>query len=433
MIERYSREPMASLWTEKARYDSWLRVEIAALRARAERGEIDAKVVDQIANSARFTIQEIHEVEAEVHHDVIAFLTVVARYVGANSRLVHLGLTSSDVVDTAFALQIQRAGVLLLEDIEALQIVLRRRALEFRRTPAVGRTHGIHAEPTVFGLKFALWADEFSRHETRLHETLSRVAVGKLSGAVGNYGHTDADLEERVMSNLGIGVAPISTQVLSRDLHAEFLNLCALIGGTVEKIAVEIRHLQRTEVSEAFEPFGKKQKGSSAMPHKRNPILCERLTGMSRMIRGYALVGMENIALWHERDISHSSTERVVFPDACIALDYMLHLLLRVIDGLEVDQEQLRRTIFITQGALASEKVLHALIEKGWLREDAYAAVQKSARAAITERRSMAELLKENSAVVDVLGVNKIDELVKLEPDFETADGILRRLGILEG
>lgn len=423
---------MSSLWTEEARYDSWLRVEIAALRARADRGEITGDMVDQVAGSARFTLEEIHEVEAEVHHDVIAFLTVVARYVGTNSRFVHMGLTSSDVVDTAFALQIQQAGQLILEDIAALQIVLRRRALEFRRTPSVGRTHGIHAEPTVFGLKFALWADEFSRHEVRLHEALSRVVVGKLSGAVGNYGHTDPDLEERVMAQLGIGVAPISTQVLSRDLHAEFLNLCALIGGTVEKIAVEVRHLQRTEVSEAFEPFGRKQKGSSAMPHKRNPILCERLTGMARMLRGYAIVGLENIALWHERDISHSSTERVIFPDACIALDYMLHLLLRVIDGLEVDERQLSRTIYQTQGALASEKVLHALIEKGWSREDAYAAVQKSARAAITDHRPMAELLKEDGQVVSALGTNKIDELVQLEPDYDMANRILRRLGIAD-
>ena len=423
---------MASLWTEEARYDSWLRVEIASLRARAERGELDSHMVEQIASSAKFSLPEIHEVEAEVHHDVIAFLTVVARYVGENSRFVHLGLTSSDVVDTAFALQIQQAGVLLLEDVTALQIVLRRRALEFRRTPSVGRTHGIHAEPTVFGLKFALWADEFSRHQARLHETLARVVVGKLSGAVGNYGYTDPDLEERVMAQLGIGVAPISTQVLSRDLHAEFLNLCALIAGTVEKIAVEVRHLQRTEVSEAFEPFGKKQKGSSAMPHKRNPILCERLTGMARMMRGYALVGLENIALWHERDISHSSTERVVFPDACILLDYMLHLLLRVMDGLEVDTEQLARTIYQTQGALASEKVLHALIEKGWLREDAYAAVQKSARTAITEHRPMLELLKENAAVLNALGNDTIESLVRLEPDYEMANSILKRLGIAE-
>ncbi len=432
MIARYSREPMASLWTEESRYASWLRVELAALRARAERGEIEQSIVDQIELSAKFTLAEIHDVEAEVHHDVIAFLTVVARYIGANSRFVHLGLTSSDVVDTAFALQIQHAGVLLLEDMEALQIVLRRRAVEFRRTPSVGRTHGIHAEPTVFGLKFALWADEFTRHVTRMNETLSRVIVGKLSGAVGNYGHTDPDLEMRVMEQLGIGVAPISTQVLSRDLHAEFLNLCALIAGTVEKIAVEIRHLQRTEVSEAFEPFGKKQKGSSAMPHKRNPILCERMTGMARMIRGYALVGLENIALWHERDISHSSTERVVFPDACIALDYMLHLLLKVMDGLEVDVKQLSRTLNMTQGALASERVLHALIEKGWLREDAYAVVQKSARAAIMERRPMADLLKDDDLVMKALTVEEVDRLVTLEPDYNSSDEILRRLGIVE-
>jgi len=432
MIERYSREPMASLWTEQARYESWLRVEVAALRARADRGEIDHDIVDQIEATARFTLDEIHEVEAEVHHDVIAFLTVVARYVGPNSRFVHLGLTSSDIVDTAFALQIQQAGQMLVEDVKALRIVLRRRAIEFRRTPSVGRTHGIHAEPTVFGLKFALWEDEFARHELRFEETLSRVVAGKLSGAVGNYGHTDPDLEARVMSLLGIGTARISTQVVSRDLHAEFLSLLALIGGTVEKIAVEIRHLQRTEVSEAFEPFGKKQKGSSAMPHKRNPILCERLTGMARMLRGYALVGFENIALWHERDISHSSTERVVFPDACIALDYMLHLLLRVIDGLDVDTEQLARTIHQTQGALASEKVLHALIEKGWLREDAYAAVQKAARTAITTRQPMAGLLKGNPEIFSALSSDEIDALVALLPDYDMADAILRRLGIVD-
>lgn len=423
---------MASIWTENARYESWLRVELAALQVRAERGEVDAEIVSQIAESARYTLEEIHEVESEVHHDVIAFLTVVARYVGDNSRFIHLGLTSSDIVDTAFALQIKSAGILLLEDIVALQIVLRRRALEFRRTPTVGRTHGIHAEPTVFGLKFALWADEFSRHETRLRETMARVVVGKLSGAVGNYGHTDPQMEERVMEVLGISAAPISTQVVSRDLHAEFLGLCALIGGTIEKVAVEIRHLQRTEVSEAFEPFGAKQKGSSAMPHKRNPILSERLTGMARMLRGYAIVGLENIALWHERDISHSSTERVVFPDACIVLDYMLHLLLKVIDGLEVDVEQLARTLDATHGALASEKVLHALIEKGWLREDAYAVVQRSAQASIRQKRPMHEVLCTVNSVVNALGTETIEKLVQLEPNYDMADRILKRLGIAE-
>lgn len=423
---------MASLWSETARYDSWLRVELAALRARVERGEVPAEAVEDAIERARFTLDEIHEVEAEVHHDVIAFLTVVARYVGDSSRFIHLGLTSSDVVDTAFALQIKQAVELLLEDLSAIRIVLRRRAIEFRRTPCVGRTHGIHAEPTVFGLKFALWENEFARHETRVREMLPRILVGKLSGAVGNFGHTDPELEELVMANLGLGVAPISTQVVSRDLHAEFLNVLAVIAGTIEKIAVEVRHLQRTEVSEAFEPFGKKQKGSSAMPHKRNPILCERLTGMARMMRGYALVGMENVALWHERDISHSSTERVVFPDACILMDYMLHLVLKVLDGMEVDEAQLKRTIHQTQGALASEKVLHALIEKGWLREQAYATVQRSARAAITERKPMADLLKADPEVTKVLDPQQIDSLVTLEPDYNTADFLLRRLGIVE-
>ncbi len=432
MIERYSRKPMSSLWTEEARYDTWLMVELAALRARASRNEIPLDVVEQICQDARYSIDEIHEVEAEVQHDVIAFLTVVARYVGMNSRFVHLGLTSSDVVDTAFALQIKRAAELILDDIKAVRIVLRRRALEYRRTPCVGRTHGIHAEPTVFGLKFALWEDEFSRHEARLRECLPRILVGKLSGAVGNYGHTDPELEELVMAELGIGVAPISTQVVSRDLHAEFLNMVAVIGGTIEKIALEIRHLQRTEVSEAFEPFGRKQKGSSAMPHKRNPILCERLTGMSRMLRGYAVVGMENIALWHERDISHSSTERVVFPDACIAIDYMLHLLLRVLEGLEVDTDQAERNLDLTHGALASEKVLHALIERGWLREAAYTVVQKSAREALNSRKPMAEMLKADPEVMRTLDVKTIDSLVELKPDYETSDLLLRRLGIVD-
>jgi adenylosuccinate lyase len=432
MIERYSRVPMARIWTEQARYEAWLRVELAAVDARVERGEVSAEAAKQIALAAKFTLDEIHEVEAEVHHDVIAFLTVVARYVGENSRFIHLGLTSSDVVDTAFALQIKQAALLLHEDIEAVRVVLRRRAIEFKDAATVGRTHGIHAEPTVFGLKFALWEDEFSRHSERMMQCLERVLVGKLSGAVGNYGHTDPELEQSVMEKLGLGVAPISTQVISRDYHAEFLNLLALVAGTAEKIAVEIRHLQRTEVSEAFEPFGRKQKGSSAMPHKRNPILCERLTGMARMMRGYALVGLENIALWHERDISHSSTERVVFPDACIALDYMLHVLLRVLDGLEVDREQLLRTLNATQGALASEKVLHALIDRGWTRERAYGNVQKSARGAITQRRSFVELLLEDGEVVDALGEVRIRELVVLRPDFEMAERILKRLHIAD-
>jgi len=433
MIERYSREPMARIWTEQARYENWWKVEAAVVEARVDRSEVPAEAAGHILRNAKFTVDEIHEVEADVQHDVIAFLTVIAKYVGQDSRFVHVGLTSSDVVDSAFALQIKDASQLLLEDIAALRVVLARRALEFRRTPTVGRTHGIHAEPTVFGLKFALWEDEFSRHNERLLQLLQRVLVGKLSGAVGNYGHTDPELEETVMQRLGLGVAPISTQVVSRERHAEFLSLLALIGSTVEKIATEIRHLQRTEIAEAFEPFGKKQKGSSAMPHKRNPILCERLCGMARLLRGYAVVGLENVALWHERDISHSSTERIIFPDACLALDYMLHVLLRVLDGLEVHPTRMARNLDTTHGLLSSERILLALTGAGWTREKAYSHVQRAAKSVIERESSFLDELLSDGEVNAVLTRDQVVELLRIEPRYDMSDRILRRLGILEG
>lgn len=432
MIERYTRDPMAKVWSERARYENWWKVEIAVLEARVERNEVSADVVDQIRESAAFTVEEIHDVEADVHHDVIAFLTVVARYVGENSRYIHVGLTSSDVVDTAFALQMKDASRLLLDDIAALRVILARRALEFRRTPTVGRTHGMHAEPTVFGLKFAQWEDEFGRHEKRFFEALERVLVGKLSGAVGNYAHTDPELEEAVMERLGLGTAPISTQIVGRERHAEFLSLIALIGTTVEKAATEIRHLQRTEVAEAFEPFGKKQKGSSAMPHKRNPILCERLCGMARLLRGYAMTGLENVALWHERDISHSSAERIIFPDACIALDYMLHTLIRVLDGLDVRPERMQQNFQQTHGLLASERVLLALTECGWTRETAYIHVQQAAKAVLTNNSTFMEELTKDEDLIAALGKERLPGLLRVEPRYDMADRILRRLGILE-
>ncbi len=432
MIARYSRDPMAKLWTERARFDAWWKVEMAVLDAKADRGEIPQDACDQIRNTARFTPEEISTIEADVQHDVIAFLTVIAGYVGPSSRFIHQGLTSSDVVDTAFALQIKDAAALLMEDIAAIRLILQRRAREFQHTPTVGRTHGIHAEPTVFGLKFALWEDEFARHETRMWQTLDRVLVGKLSGAVGNYGHTDPVLEEAVMNRLGLGTAPISTQVIARERHAEFMTLLALIGSTVERIATEIRHLQRTEVAEAFEPFGKKQKGSSAMPHKRNPILCERLCGIARLLRGYAQTALENVALWHERDISHSSTERVIFPDACIALDYMLHILIRVLDGLEVKTERMQVNLDMTRGLLASERILLALTQVGWTREMAYAHVQQAARRVIESGTLFASELEADEEVKAVLGSNRIRELVKVEPRYDMAQQILRRLNILD-
>lgn len=432
MIERYSREPMARIWTEQARYENWWKVELAVVEARAERGEIPVPAAAVIRDRARFTIDQIHEVEAETQHDVIAFLTVMARSVGDDSRFVHVGLTSSDVVDTAFALQMKDAAALILEDLAALRVILSRRALEFRRTPTVGRTHGMHAEPTVFGLKFALWLDEFVRHEQRMWQMLERVLVGKLSGAVGNYGHTDPELEESVMQRLGLGVAPISTQVVSRERHAEYLSLLALIATTVEKVATEIRHLQRTEVGEAYEPFGKKQKGSSAMPHKRNPILCERLCGMARLLRGYAMTGLENVALWHERDISHSSAERVIFPDACIALDYMLHVLIRVLDGLDVRPERMLKNFEASHGLLASEQVLLALTQAGWTRERAYAHVQQAAKAVLAGNGSFPEMLLNDDELVAALGRDRVAGLTIVEPRYDMADRILKRLGIAE-
>jgi adenylosuccinate lyase len=431
MIARYSREPMARIWTEDARFSYWWKVEAAFLEARVDRDELPSEVVKQILRDARFTPEEILEVEAEVQHDVIAFLTVIARFVGPESRLIHQGLTSSDVIDTAFALQIKDAAALLMENIAALRVILARRAIEFRRTPTVGRTHGMHAEPTVFGLKFAQWEDEFTRHQERFLQVLDRVIVGKLSGAVGNYGHTNPSLENAVMARLGIGVAPISTQIVGRERHAEFLMLLALIGSTIEKIATEIRHLQRTEVGEAYEPFGKKQKGSSAMPHKRNPILCERLCGMARLLRGYAMTGLENVALWHERDISHSSAERVIFPDACIALDYMMHLLIRVLDGLDVRPERMQRNFDLTHGLLASERVLLALTDAGWTREDAYAHVQKAAKAVLASESSFLDELCADDAVLKILSRERLMSLVKVEPRYDMADDVLRRLHIL--
>jgi len=432
MIERYSLEPMARLWSEQARFENWWRVELAVLDARAERSEIPREACDRIRAAARFTATEIQAVEAEVQHDVIAFLTVVARTVGEEARYVHQGLTSSDVVDTAFALQIKEATGLVLNDIAALRVILARRALEFRRVAVAGRTHGVHAEPTVFGLKFAQWEDEFARHEKRIWQALERVAVGKLSGAVGNYRHTDLDLETRVMEKLGIGTAPISTQVVGRERHAEMLSLLALVAATVERVATEIRHLQRTEIGEALEPFGKRQKGSSAMPHKRNPILCERLCGMARLLRGYASVGLENVTLWHERDISHSSAERVIFPDAYTALDYMLHTLIGVLDRLEVHPEHMKRNLEMTRGLLASEQVLLSLTEIGWTREKAYAHVQRAAQGAVERETRFLDELLDDEELCAALGRERLTQLAHVEPRYDMADQVLRRLGILD-
>ena len=345
MIKRYSRPEMAQIWEPKNKFQKWLDVEIAACKAHVSLGNIPNDAYETIKQKAQFDVDRIDEIESEIHHDVIAFLTCVAEYVGDDSRFVHLGLTSSDVVDTAFSLLIQDAGRLLLADIDALLGALKEKANQYKYTLTMGRTHGVHAEPTTLGLKLTIWYEEMKRNKDRLIQALDITNVGKISGAVGNYAHMPPKLEALVCEELQLNIAPVSTQVLQRDRHAEFITTLSIIGGTLEKMSIEIRGLQKTEFNEVLEPFSKKQKGSSAMPHKKNPIICERVTGLSRVLRGYALTALENQALWHERDISHSSTERIIFPDATICLDYMFGLMTKVISGMTVNEAQMKQNL----------------------------------------------------------------------------------------
>ncbi len=421
---------MAAVWSDQARFETWWRVELAVLEVRAIRGEIPASDLEEIRTRARFSPEEIAGVEETVQHDVVAFLTVIADHVGPASRHIHRGLTSSDVLDTALALQLCRAIDILQTDLAAVRERLRRRALEFRDTPCIARSHGVHAEATTFGMRWLVWDEEFARHEARLASARERLAVGKCSGAVGVFTHTDLKLEEAMCARLGLSPAKATTQVIQRDRHAELLTVLALIGTGVEKIATEIRHLQRTEVAEAFEPFGKGQKGSSAMPHKRNPILCERLCGMARLLRGYAMAGLENVALWHERDISHSSAERVILPDATIALDYMLHVLARVVEGLEVDAAAMQRNLEMTRGLPASEALLLALTDSGWTRERAYEHVQRAARQVWEGKQDFRHAVESDADVVSLLGRERLATLLQVRPPFERIREIFARAGL---
>jgi adenylosuccinate lyase len=379
MIERYTLPEMGALWSERNKFQKWLDVELAVCEVHAEMGTIPREAVEEIKRKAAFTVERIREIERTTDHDVIAFTTALAESIGEASRFVHYGLTSSDVVDTANALLLRDACGLLLQKIDALSEVLRRRAFEFKSTPQVGRTHGVHAEPTSFGLTFALWYDEMRRNRARLERARAVVATGKISGAVGAFAHLDPEVEERVCARLGLKAAPVSTQVIQRDIYAEYLATLAIVAASVEKFALQIRHWQRTEVREAEERFKRGQKGSSAMPHKRNPILSERLCGMARLLRGYAVVGFENVALWHERDISHSSAERVVLPDASIALDYMLARAASLIDTLVVYPERMLHNLNATRGLVFSGQLLLALTRAGVSREQAYEWAQRNA------------------------------------------------------
>lgn len=428
MIARYSREPMARLWTEEYKYHTWLRVELAALEAMAEQGLIPEGAARHIKATARFDPARIAAIEAETRHDVIAFLINVAEYVGEEGRYLHFGLTSSDILDTAMALRLREAADLLLGDVDELMAVLKARAYEFKDIVMIGRSHGVHAEPITLGLKLALWYAEMQRQRQRLQRARETINVGKLSGAVGTFAHLPPAVEEGVCARLGLQAAPISTQVIQRDRYAEYFTTLALIGGTVEKIAIEIRHLQRTEVREAEEFFATGQKGSSAMPHKRNPILCENLSGLARLLRSNALAALENIPLWHERDISHSSVERVIAPDSTILLDFMLHRLTGVLRRLLVYPENMQRNLEATRGLIFSQRLLLELIRKGVSREQAYLLVQGPAMRVWEEGLDFRTLVSTDPEIGKHLSASEVEAIFELGYFLRHVDTIFARV-----
>ena len=430
MIPRYTRPAMGRIWEDENRFRIWLEIEILACEAQARLGVIPPEAVETIRKKAGFDAARIDAIEQEVKHDVIAFLTSVAEFVGPESRYIHHGMTSSDVLDTCLAVQMTQSADLLLEGLRGLSGVLAKRAREFKSTVMVGRTHGVHAEPTTFGLKLALWYDETRRNIARLEGARERIAVGQISGAVGTFEHLDPAVEEHVCERLGLRPAPVSTQILQRDRHAEFLAVLAIAGSSLEKFATEIRHLQKTEVLEAEEYFSKGQKGSSAMPHKRNPITCERIAGLSRVLRGNALAAMENVALWHERDITHSSVERVVIPDSCVLLDYMLALTTDVLDRLLVYPEHMLQNLARTHGLIFSQSVLLALTDKGMQRETAYRIVQSCAQEVWNSGTEFREALARHPEVHSRLSGSDLDALFDLAKSTRHVERIFQRVGL---
>ncbi|NOX65527.1 MAG: adenylosuccinate lyase [Chlorobi bacterium] len=428
MIERYTRPEMGKIWEEEFKYSTWLKIEILACEARAKLGEIPMEDVEVIKEKANFNVKRILEIEEETKHDVIAFLTNVAEYVGPVSRHIHYGMTSSDILDTTLSYQMKSAGNILLDQLLKLKEVLKERAYEHKNTVCVGRSHGIHAEPTTIGLKFALWHDEIKRNIKRLENAIQTISVGQISGAVGTFEHLSPKVEEYVCEQMGLTPAPVTTQIIQRDRHAEFLTTLAIVGATLEKISVEIRHLQRTEVLEAEEYFSKGQKGSSAMPHKRNPIVSERITGIARLLRGNSMAALENVALWHERDISHSSVERVIVPDSTIILNYALHLMIKLIKNLIVYPENSIKNLNITRGLVFSQTVLLALINKGLTREDAYKLVQTSAMEVWRDQnKTMKDELINSEEVSKYLNKAEIEEIFSSNKMLDNVDYIFKR------
>ena len=428
MIERYTRPEMGAIWTDENRFQKWLDVEIAACEVHAEMGTIPAEAVAVIKRKARFDVERIKEIERTTRHDVIAFTTALAENIGPESRFVHYGLTSSDVVDTANALLMREAADLLLKDLDRLSEALRRRAFEHKDTLMMGRTHGVHAEVTTFGLVLALYYSDNERNKERLRQARERISFGKISGAVGTFAHLDPEVEERVCAKLGLKPAPISTQVIQRDRHAEYLSTLAIITASLEKIALEVRHLQRTEVREAQEPLSAGQKGSSAMPHKRNPVTSEQICGLARIVRSNAQAGFEDIALWHERDISHSSVERVILPDSSILTDYLLEKTTWLVDGLVVNAKRMRETVESLGGVTASGRLLLALTASGVTREDAYAIVQPMAMRVWDEGANFRDIVINNPQVNERISPIELDGLFDIQYQLRNVDKIFERV-----
>jgi adenylosuccinate lyase len=421
---------MKSLWSEETKFATWLEIEILACEAWAKLGKIPAEALAIIKQKAAFSVERIEELEKDLRHDVIAFTTNLAEHIGPESRYVHIGLTSSDVVDTALASLLKKAGGIIMNSLDDLIGILRERAVEHRNTVIVGRTHGIHAEPTVLGLKFLLWREEMLRNKKRLEAAMESVGVGKISGAVGTYAHTGPFLEQYVCEKLGLKPAPVSTQVVQRDRHAEFLSALAILGGSIEKIAVEIRGLQRTEIREMEEPFGRKQKGSSAMPHKRNPVVCEQISGLARILRSNMLAALENIPLWHERDISHSSVERIILPDSTTLAHYMLHKIAWILREMNIYPEAMLENLDKTKGLLFSQRIMLALVEKNLSREQAYAIVQRAAMKTWREKTALKDNLVSDPEFTAHISPQELDAVMDYRSFLNHIDVIYRHSGL---
>ncbi|MCL1864657.1 MAG: adenylosuccinate lyase [Spirochaetes bacterium] len=430
MIDRYSRKEMSGIWDLNNKFRIWLDIEIAVCEVYAERGIIPAEDLSIIKDKAAFTVSRILEIENEVHHDVIAFLTAVAENVGPSSRYIHLGLTSSDIVDTALSIQMIQAANILIEDLNILIDVLRDNALKYKDTKCMGRSHGVHAEPTTFGVKMALYYEAFKRSRERIRRAVEGISFGKFSGAVGTFSNISPDIEAEVCKRLGLSPDPVSTQVIQRDRHAEYMAAIAITAGTMDQLATEIRHLQKTEVREAEEPFQKGQKGSSAMPHKRNPILSERVTGLARVIKSNMNTALENITLWHERDISHSSAERIIFPDSCIALDYLIHRMIFILKNIQVYPENMLENIERTGGLFYSQSLLLLLIDKGLSREESYKIVQDMAMRVWKREGSLKELALKSSDVMSRVNADELNSLFNIDRYFKNIDAVYKKAGI---